>query len=107
MRTALHVLLVGFIFTASTGLANAQIQTLQLDYQSVFDNYSLWKPWDGERDWVGANQNVGKIGGWQHYAREPYLNNGEAQPMQDSGMGHDMSKMKKPMNPGEAHKGGH
>lgn len=107
MRTALHVLLVGFIFTANTGFANAQTQTLQLDYQSVFDNYSLWKPKEGERDWVGANQEVGKIGGWQYYAREPYLNNGEGQPIKNGDVEHDMSKMKKSMNPGEAHKGGH
>jgi len=108
MRTAMQLLLTGSILAANTGFANAQSEGLQIEYQSAFENYSTWKPKEGDRDWVGANQNVEKIGGWQYYAREPYLKDGEdQQPMQDSGMGHDMSKMKKPMNPGEAHQGGH
>lgn len=108
MRTAMQLLLAGSILAANTGFANAQSEGLQIEYQSAFENYSTWKPKEGDRDWVGANQNVEKIGGWQYYAREPYLKNGEdQQPMQDGGMGHDMSKMKKPMGPGEAHQGGH
>jgi len=92
MRTAIQLLLAGSVLAASTGFANAQSEGLQIEYQSAFENYSTWKPKEG----------------WQYYAREPYLKDGEdQQPMQDSGMGHDMSKMKKPMNPGEAHQGGH
>jgi hypothetical protein len=107
MRAAIHSLLVSSLVMTTAGYANAQSQDLQIEYRSAFENYSTWKPKEGDRDWVGANQNVEKIGGWQYYAREPYLTQDNAQPKQEGGMGHDMSKMKKPMNPGAVHEGGH
>ena len=117
MRTAMQLMLVGSVLAANAGFANAQSEGLQIEYQSAFENYSTWKPKEGDRNWVGANQNVEKIGGWQYYAREPFMKEkgGESAPPMpmnhsmpmDHSMGHDMSKMKKPMNPGEAHQGGH
>ncbi len=56
-----------------------------IEYESALDAYSMYEESDGP-DWVGANDNVGQIGGWKTYAREIYesasddeLNDGDQQ----------------------------
>ena len=117
MRTAMQCLLAGALAVTNVGVVNAQSDNSQLQYQSAFEDYSSWKPVEGDLDWVGANNSVERIGGWQYYAREPYMKDkgGESAPSMpmnhsmpmDHSMGHDMSKMKKPMNSGEGPQGGH
>lgn len=40
-----------------------------LGYVSVFDNYRSFEELD-ETEWLEANDNVGRIGGWRSYARQ-------------------------------------
>ncbi len=85
MRAVLRGWAATLVFAASTGLAHAQTEGLELDYQSAFENYSAWKAIEGKRDWVGANQTVQQIGGWRYYVREPFLSqtqNSQSQPNQ-------------------------
>ena len=39
------------------------------EYESVFESYDNWE-WEETSDWLGVNQNVNEIGGWQYYSRE-------------------------------------
>ena len=40
------------------------------EYKSVFESYAQWE-WLDTEDWREANEDVGEIGGWRYYAREP------------------------------------
>ena len=42
-----------------------------IEYESAFDAYEMFEESEGP-DWVGANETVGRIGGWKTYAREMY-----------------------------------
>lgn len=62
------VVLVDILIQTATASEPEQIQP-ETNYTSVFDNYTNWE-WEDLEDWVGANQNVAEIGGWQVYSRE-------------------------------------
>ncbi len=42
-----------------------------IEYESALEAYEVFEESDGP-DWVGANDTVGRIGGWKTYAREMY-----------------------------------
>ena len=42
-----------------------------IEYESAMEAYEMFEESDGP-DWVGANDEVGRIGGWKTYAREIY-----------------------------------
>ena len=62
------LVLVDVLIQTAAASEPEQIQT-ETNYTSVFDIYINWE-WEDLEDWVGANQNVAEIGGWQVYSRE-------------------------------------
>lgn len=116
MRTHIDNALVGLMCLLSASLAYAEPE-LKLSHESAFESFDAYKPTQ-RRDWKSANDHVGKLGGWQYYAREanaPGADKGEVAPAPPSSessnqdgsghrMGHDMSNMKgMSMDPGMKH----
>lgn len=127
MRAQLNYALAALAGLLGATLAYAEPNN-NLNYESAFEHYEAYKPAQ-KRDWKWANDNVGKIGGWQFYAKEAYeqskkdgnsaapaMNHGNHGMRHGSqGMPHDMSNMKDMpmdhsghgMNHGDNHQGGH
>lgn len=51
--------------------AHAQTAAQELDYQSAFEGYQAYFEPDIQ-NWPKVNKEVGEIGGWRVYSREPY-----------------------------------
>jgi hypothetical protein len=62
-------LLLLVILSASASWAHAA--PVKQVYQSAFEAYETWQAVPAS-NWVEANRRVHDIGGWRHYASEPY-----------------------------------
>lgn len=51
--------------------AYAQTAAQELDYKSAFEGYQAYSEPEIQ-NWPKVNDEVGEIGGWRVYAREPY-----------------------------------
>ncbi|MBU0784098.1 MAG: hypothetical protein KJ798_04975 [Gammaproteobacteria bacterium] len=51
--------------------SHAQTATQELNYKSVFEGYQAYSEPEIQ-NWPKVNEEVGEIGGWRVYAREPY-----------------------------------
>lgn len=68
MRAYVYYALVGLIGLLGATLALAE-PAGQLTHESAFKQFESYKPIE-RQDWKSANDHVGKLGGWQYYARE-------------------------------------
>ncbi len=69
MRASILLVLAGVMANPLPTIVLAAELDRRLNYESAFEGY---KPFESERatNWIKANERVGSLGGWRHYARE-------------------------------------
>jgi hypothetical protein len=69
VRASILLVLAGVTANPLPTIVLAAELDRRLDYDSAFEGYIPFEP-ERATNWIKANERVGSLGGWRHYARE-------------------------------------